>query len=85
MADVTVEQATDAEYLINQGYSQELAEDVFISKNRASGKPIEPLYERSQNVLVKFWKGLRAYVDPAIESPDKIHHDYSTSPKYSDL
>ena len=85
IADVTVEEMTDAEYLINQGYSQEFAEDAFVLKNRSNGKPIEPLYEKSQNVLVKFWRNFQSYLDPAVEMPDRIHHDFSTSPRYSDL
>ena len=35
MAAVTVEETTDAEYLINSGFSQVTAEDVFIQKNRS--------------------------------------------------
>ena len=55
-ASVTVEETTDAEYLINAGYSQVMAEDVFVQKNRSLGKPIEPLYEKSSNVFVKGWR-----------------------------
>lgn len=84
-ADVTVEEMTDAEYLINNGYSQSLSEDVFILKNRVNGKPIEPLYEKSQNKVVKCWKKLFSYVDPAQELPDKIHHDIKDAPSMSDL
>ena len=85
IAAVTVEQTTDAEYLINAGYSQATAEDVFISKNRASGKPIEPLYEKNQNKFVKGWKKFYAYIDPAQEEYDKIHHDVKLSPSMTDL
>ena len=31
---VTVEEMTDAEYVINAGYSQAVAEDIFMQKNR---------------------------------------------------
>ena len=85
MAAVTIEESTDAEYLINQGFSQSAAEDVFIQKNRATGKPIEPLYEKSQNRFVKFCKAVYAYIDPAQEEYDKLHHDVKLSPSYSDL
>lgn len=85
MAAVTVEETTDAEYLINSGYSQAVAEDVFMSKNRASGKPIEPLYEKSQNKFVRVCRKFYAYLDPAIEEEDRIHHDIKMSPSYSDL
>ena len=84
-AEITVEELTDAEYLINSGFSQSLAEDVFVQRNRAMGKPIEPLYEKSQNVLVRAWKKFFAYVDPGQESVDKIHHDIKMAPSPSDL
>ena len=84
-AAMTVEQSTDAEYLINQGFSQMAAEDVFIQKNRANGKSIEPLYEKSQNKFVKVCKRIYAYLDPSIDEPDRIHHDIKPSPSYSDL
>ena len=85
MAAVTVEESTDAEYLINAGYSQAVAEDVFVLKNRANGKPIEPLYEKSQNVFVRGWKRFYSYLDPAQENSDRLHHDVKLSPANSDL
>ena len=85
IADVTVEETTDAEYLINAGFSQVMAEDVFMQKNRANGKSIEPLYEKSQNKLVKICKKLYAYLDPSIDEPDRLHHDIKPSPSVSDL
>lgn len=85
MAVVTVEQTTDAEYLYNQGFSQALTEDVFTLKNRANGNPIEPLYERSQNVFVKAWRWFNGYVDPAYEQYDALHHDIKTKSSFSDL
>lgn len=84
-AAVTVEQTTDAEHLINTGYSQALAEDVFMLKNRANGKPIEPLYEKSQNKFVKCWRRFYAYIDPAQDAEDRIHHDIKLSPSVTDL
>lgn len=82
---VTVEQTTDAEYLINSGYSQTTAEQVFILKNRSTGKPAEPLYEKSQNVFVRGWQKFYSYLDPAQEQFDTLHHDIQMSPKPSDL
>ena len=85
MATVTLEETTDAEYMINSGYSQTMAEDIFIQKNRVMGNPIEPLYEKSQNVLVRGWRKFYAYIDPSIEAPDRIHHDIKISPSTTDL
>ena len=84
-ADVTVEESTDAEYMINNGFSQTVAEDVFMLKNRVAGKPIEPLYEKSQNCFVKTWRKIYAYIDPSIDEPDRLHHDIKLSPHPSDL
>lgn len=82
---VTVEESTDTEYLINSGYSQVLVEDVFVQKNRASARPIEPLYEKSENRVARILKTIYAYIDPAQETPDKIHHNIKDKPSYSDL
>ena len=84
-ASVTVEETTDAEYIINSGYSQITAEDVFMLKNRAVGKPVEPLYEGSQNKFVKGWKKFYSYLDPSIDRPDRLHHDTVISPSATDL
>lgn len=85
MAAVTIEESTDAEYLINAGYSQTLAEDVFMQKNRLAGNPVEPLYEKSQNKLVRAWRKFHAYLDPGLDEPDRLHHDINMSPSISDL
>ena len=84
-AAVTVEETTDAEYMINSGFSQIMAEDVFMLKNRVAGKPVEPLYETSNNVFVKGWKKFFSYLDPAQESYDRLHHDIKMAPSFSDL
>jgi len=85
VASVTVEETTDPENLINSGYSEAAAEDVFIQKNRVAGKPAEPLYDKNQNVVVKFVKGFFSYVDPGRDNVDRLHHDIKRSPSYSDL
>ena len=84
-ADVSVSEITDSEYMINQGYSQATAEDVFMVKNRAAGKPIEPLYEKPQNAFVKGWFRFWAYVDPGRDEHDRLHHDIKLTPSNSDL
>lgn len=85
MAAVTPEQTTDPEYMINQGYSQLTAEDVFMLKSRAAGKPIEPLYEKNQNKFVRACRKIYAYLDPGIDGVDRLHHDINPSPSLSDL
>ena len=84
-AGITVEETTDPEYLINTGYSQLVAEDAFMLKNRAMGKPIEPLYETSSNKFVRLWRKFHAYVDPALDAQDRLHHDIKPYPSATDL
>lgn len=84
-AAVTIEQTTDAEYIINSGYSQVVAEDVFVQKSRAKGEAIEPLYEKTGNRFVRGWRKFYSYFDPAQESVDRIHHDTKLAPHHSDL
>lgn len=84
-ASVSVEQTTDAEYLINSGYSQIMAEDVFMEKNRNTGKPIEPLYTKKTDGIAKVYKWIWSYFDPTIDRADRIHHDIQPSPSFADL
>lgn len=84
-ASVTVEQSTEPEYIINSGFSEVLAEEVFVSKNRANGKSIEPLYDKSKNRFTKFCRGLYGYTFPEIDTYDRIHHNVKMSPSWSDL
>ncbi len=85
MASVTVEQVTDPEFVINQGYSQITAEDVSMMKNRNTGKPIETMYDKNENVMVKGWNAFWSYLDPAHERSDRIHHNIKPSNSFSDL
>lgn len=85
MASVTTEQLSEPEFLMNQGYSQQATEDVYVLKNRALGNPAEPLYQKNRNAFVKGWRAFWGYVDPARDEADRIHHDVQPSPSYKDL
>lgn len=85
MSAVTPRQVTDAEYLMNAGYSQLTAEDVLVLKNRANGNTPEALYNKKQNGFVRGWKAFWGYVDPARDEFDRIHHNVQPSPAFSDL
>ena len=84
-ASITVDNMTDPEYMINSGYSEATAEEVLIAKKRTNGQPAERLYEKDQNKFVRFWRNLYAYIDPAWDSDERIHHDIQQSPSYHDL
>ena len=84
-ADITPAQQTDAEYLINNGYSEATAEQVLIQKNRIAGEPAEPLYEKKHNKFVRFFRNCYSYLDPSIDNDERYHHDIKMSPHYTDL
>ena len=85
MSAVTPRQATDAEYLMNAGYSQLTAEDVLVLKNRANGNAPETLYRKDSNGFVRGWKAFWGYIDPARDEFDRVHHNVQPSPAFSDL
>ena len=84
-AAVTVEQMTEPEYVINTGYSEAVAEDIFVSKSRANGKPIEALYPKATNPFTKFCRALYGYTEPTFDTYDRLHHNIHLSPSWSDL
>lgn len=85
-AEVTPAQITDPEYMINGGFSESAADEVFKIKNRVDGKPCEPLYEKKyNNKFVNFFRKCYEYVDPAQDSDERYHHDIQQSPSFSDL
>lgn len=84
-ADITLEQQTSPEYLINNGYSEAAAEQALMQKNRVAGEPCEPLYEQKHNKFVRFMKGCYSYIDPAQDNIERYHHDIKMSPSHTDL
>lgn len=84
-ANVTVEQTTDPEFVINSGFSEAFAEEVMIAKQRANGQPAEPLYEKKHNKFVRFWRNIYGYADPSWDTDERIHHDIHMSPSWKDL
>ena len=84
-AATTVEQLTEPDFVINNGYSEAMAEEVMIVKNRTAGKPAEPLYERKHGAFVRFCRNVYGYLDPAQDTDERIHHDVHMSPNAKDL
>lgn len=84
-ADIAPAEQTSPEYLINNGYSEAVAEQALIQKNRAAGEPCEPLYEQKHNKFVRFMKSCYSYIDPAQDNIERYHHDIKMSPSYTDL
>ncbi len=85
-AKVTVEQLTEPDYVINNGYSEAAAEEVAIMKQRVNGQPSEPLYDNAHSGFVRFWRNLFGdLLDPAQDTDERIHHDIHMSPSPKDL
>lgn len=84
-ASVTTEQITNPEILINNGYSEALAEDVFMLKNRVNGVPVEPLYDKNNNKFIKVLKNVYSYIDPTVDNEEIYHHNIRRSPSFKDL
>ena len=84
-AATTVEQLTEPDFVINNGFSEAMAEEIMVSKNRSNGKPAEPLYEKKHGKFVRFFRNLYGYIDPAQDTDERIHHDIHMSPNYRDL
>ena len=82
-AAVTVEQLTEPDYVVNNGYSEATAEEVMMVKSRVNGQPSEPMYEK-HNKFVRFWRNLYGYLDPAQDTDERIHHDVHLSPNFRD-
>ena len=84
-AGITVEEQTDADYIINNGYSEAMAEQILINKNRSNGQPAEPLYEQKHGKFVRFVRNVYGYLDPSQDTDERIHHDIHMSPNVRDL
>ena len=84
-AAVSVDQLTEPDYVINNGYSEMTAEEVQIIKNRNAGQPAEPLYDKRHNRFVRFCRNVYGYFDPASDTDERIHHNIHPSPNVKDL
>ena len=88
LAYVTVDQATNSNYLRNEGFSSLTADTVNISKARAEGREYyteqEVNYHKRTPVTRFFWR-LYQYTDPAAEDYSFFHHDIKSVPVQSDL
>ena len=87
-AAISVDQVTNKEVMINNGYSQQTVDIVNVGKARATGQEYytadEKAYQK-QNKFLKFWRKLYVYTDPAAEDYSFYHHQTTTTPSYTDL
>ena len=64
-ASMTVEQMTEPDYIINNGYSEATAEEILLVKNRVNGKPAETANLKNRSSFVRFCRNIFGYIDPA--------------------
>ena len=84
-ADISPAERIDTEYLINNGYSEAMAEHVLMMVNRIQGNPAEPLYEKRRNGFMKFLHNWYVYLDPTIDNLERYHHDIQMAPSKTDF
>ncbi len=87
-AVISVDQTTSPAVLRNNGYSEDTANMINISKARSTGREYYTADEQAfqkQNKFVRFWRKLYVYTDPAAEDYSFFHHDTDPVPKYTDL
>ena len=87
-AAISVDQTTNNERLIKNGYSKQTTDIINVSKARATGQEYYPEDEKAfkkQNKFVRFWRKLYVYADPAAEDYSYYHHNIDTTPSYTDL
>ena len=85
---VTVDQSTSKDYVVNQGYSEETYETITVEKNRGVGKEYYTAREKRDRELpkvVRFFRKFYSYTDPGAEDFSFYHHNFSTTPSYTDL
>ncbi|MBQ6516787.1 hypothetical protein IJI31_06370 [bacterium] len=87
-AEVLNSEVTTPEYLINSGYSTEMAEMVNYQKSMSLGEEfnsIKPVQYSKRNKFCRFWRRCLEYIDPALDDDKFYYHDIITEPKVTDF
>lgn len=78
----------EPQYLINNGYSTEMAEMVNYQKSRSMAEEvnsIKPVPRSKRNKFALFWRRCLEYIDPALDDDSFYKHDIITEPKVEDF
>ena len=87
-AELSDAEMTTPEYLINSGYSTEMAEMVNYQKSMSLGEEfnsIKPVQRSKRNKFTRFWRRCLEYIDPALDDDSFYGHDIITEPQIKDF
>lgn len=87
-ASIVLEDTTSPAVMKNQGYSTDMTNITNVLKHRAVGQEYYTDDEkefRNSNKVVRFFRKLYAYTDPAAEDYSLFHHEIEVTPKYTDF
>jgi hypothetical protein len=84
--ELSVDDVSSREYLMNHGYSRPIADAVERSKLQVSGvyytAPVRPEHP---NKAVRWMNKFCRFMDPAVDTETFMNHDTSMTPGFDDL
>jgi len=84
-AELTVDQTSSSEYLMNRGYSPLLGEMVDKTKMNISGLEYQRPEQTEYTGFKKWVRNVFIYLDPALENDTFMNHDITPTPQIDDL
>jgi len=84
-AELTVDQASSGDYLLNRGYSPVFGQMVDKTKVNIQGVEYVSPEQKEYSGFVKWVRNVFIYLDPALESDTFMNHDINATPKIDDL
>ena len=87
-SELIEQEMCDPQYLINNGYSTEMAEMVNYQKSRSMAEEfnsVKPVSRCKRNKFTLFWRRCLEYIDPALDDDSFYYHDIKTEPKIEDF
>jgi hypothetical protein len=86
MAEITVQEARDPQYLQNHGHSPETARLLELNYKQINGISTEKVVKKTAyNWPVRVFKKLQAYIDPAIDNEQFGRTEIDVNPSMNDL
>jgi len=79
---------TSPEYIINSGYSTEMAEMVNYQKSKSLAEEftsIKPVKRCKRTKFGRFWRRCLEYIDPMLEDDSFYVHDIEMEPRTTDF
>ena len=82
------DEMTTPHYVINNGYSQDMAEMVNMQRARATGEeivPVKPQKRINRTPVGRFFRKCLEYLDPALDDDSFYVHDIKMEPQITDF